>query len=128
MIKGSCECGGVRFSFTEAREAVTVCHCSQCRKTSGHLWAATRCDLDDLTFQSDESLTWYASSDFAKRGFCSVCGSSLFYRMNDEDGMAIAAGCLDTVPAEFHIGKHIFAKDKGAYYDINDEVEVLQTY
>ncbi|WP_254870356.1 GFA family protein [Celeribacter sp. HF31] len=46
------------------------------------------------------------------RGFCRFCGSSLFYRRNDEDGLGIAAGCLD-IPTGLHIGQHIFLKDKG---------------
>ena len=47
---------------------------------------------------------------------CSECGSALFYRMNDEDGIGIAAGCLDA-PTGLRPGKHIFVADKGDYYD-----------
>lgn len=128
MIKGSCECGQVQFSFPESRAAITVCHCSQCRKTSGHLWAATRTEYATLKFASDDTLKWYASSDWAQRGFCSACGSSLFYRMKDETGVGIAAGCLDNPPDDFKVAKHIFTKDKGCYYDINDPVEIYETY
>ncbi|MCT4655124.1 MAG: GFA family protein [Cohaesibacter sp.] len=128
MIKGRCECGQVRFEVAEVREAVTICHCSQCRRTSGHLWAATRAKaFEDLTFLQDEGLVWYVSSDFAKRGFCKACGSSLFYRMNGEEGVGIAAGCLEP-PTKLHIGQHIFTKDKGDYYDITGDAPQLETY
>lgn len=128
MIHGSCECGRVQFEFEAGRAAISVCHCSQCRKTSGHLWAATRTRYDDLHFISDDTLTWYASSDVAKRGFCNACGSSLFYRMNNEEGIGIAAGSLDNPPEDFCVSKHIFVKDKGSYYDITCQAQQIDRY
>ena len=127
MVKGKCDCGKVSFEVEEVRKEVTVCHCSQCRRTSGHLWAATRAPYSAVQFSTDEGLEWYNSSDFAKRGFCKFCGSSLFYRMNGEDGIGIAAGCLDT-PTGIHIEKHIFVKDKGDYYEITDGAPQIEKY
>ncbi|MEP3245016.1 MAG: GFA family protein [Sneathiella sp.] len=127
MLKGGCDCGKVCFEVEVVRETVTVCHCSQCRRTSGHLWAATHAPYNTINFTCDEGLEWYASSDFAKRGFCRYCGSSLFYRMNEEDGIGIAAGCLD-LPTDLKVSKHIFVKDKGDYYEITDDAEKLETY
>ena len=127
MHTGRCECGKVRFTVPKLREAVSVCHCSQCRRTSGHLWAATRAPFDSLTFSETDGLAWYASSDFAKRGFCKFCGSSLFYRINDAEDVGIAAGCIED-PQGLFLAKHIFTKDKGQYYDIADNVTILETY
>lgn len=127
MITGQCDCGKVRFEVSEIRKSVTVCHCGQCRRTSGHVWASTHAAYEDLHFTADDGLTWYVSSDFAKRGFCKYCGSSLFYQMNDEDGIGIAAGCLDS-PTGLEIGKHIFVKDKGDYYQITDSAPQIQKF
>ncbi len=80
-----------------------------------------------LTFLEDEGLEWYASSTFAKRGFCKACGSSLFYRMNNEDGIGIAAGCLDDTTG-LEVGKHIFVADKGSYYEIADGAPQIDTH
>jgi len=117
MIEGRCECGSVRFKVEKVRETVTVCHCSQCRRTSGHLWASTHAPFDMLKFDAQNGLKWYSSSADAQRGFCKECGSSLFYRMNGEDGIGIAVGCLDQTEG-LHIGKHIFTDDSGTYYDV----------
>ncbi|WP_317055459.1 GFA family protein [Roseovarius rhodophyticola] len=106
------------------RDTVTVCHCSQCRRTSGHLWASTYAPFDALTFIEDEGLRWYASSEDATRGFCNRCGSSLFYRMNGEDGVGIAAGCLEDT-SSLRIGKHIFIGDKGDYYPVPKDAEIF---
>ena len=120
MITGGCECGMVRFEVPSVRDTVTVCHCSQCRRTSGHIWASTNAArYEDVVFTADEGLEWYASSSFAKRGFCRSCGSSLFYRQNGEEGLAIAAGCIDD-DSDLKIGRHIFVADKGRYYEIGD--------
>lgn len=120
MRTGRCECGQVAFEVDEVRETVTICHCSQCRRTSGHLWGSTHASFDAVRFSRQEGLVWFASSEFAKRGFCRFCGSSLFYRMNDEEGIGIAAGCLDDTRG-LRISKHIFTGDKGDYYDLPDE-------
>lgn len=127
MIKGRCDCGAVRFEVDAVRESVTVCHCSQCRRTSGHLWASTHAPFDKVIFTNDQGLEWYRSSDYAQRGFCKTCGSSLFYRMNTENGVGIAAGCLD-LPTGLKVAKHIFVKDKGDYYDITDDAPQIETY
>lgn len=127
LFTGRCECAKVRFEVESPREAITVCHCSQCRRTSGHLWAATHARYDQVKFLESEGLTWYASSDFAKRGFCKYCGSSLFYRMNDEQSIGIAAGCIEN-PTGMFIERHIFVADKGDYYEIKDDVPILDRY
>ncbi|WP_306150852.1 GFA family protein [Roseovarius sp. MMSF_3281] len=117
MRTGRCECGQVAFEVDEVRDTVTICHCSQCRRTSGHLWGSTHAPFAALRLTRDDGLRWYASSEIAKRGFCRFCGSSLFYRMNDEDGIGIAAGCLDDTRG-LTVSKHIFTDDKGDYYDL----------
>ena len=127
MLTGHCECGAVRFTVKNARKEVTQCHCTQCRRFSGHVWAATHAEFSDVVFEADQTLTWFSSSDFAKRGFCSTCGCSLFYRMNEEDGIGIAVGALDGETG-MTTGRHIFVKDKGDYYDIADDAPQIERY
>lgn len=124
QLTGRCECRKVSFTVYSVRETVTVCHCSQCRRFSGHVWASTHAQFENVTFDDDEGLTWYTSSDFAKRGFCKHCGSTLFYRRDDESGIGIAAGCLDA-PTGLRLDKHIFVDDQGDYYEISDEKPAL---
>ncbi|MGB1240010.1 MAG: GFA family protein [Pseudomonadales bacterium] len=126
-LKGSCDCGGVQFEVTGLREGITVCHCSQCRRLSGHQWAATHAAYSDVNFTQQSGLKWYRSSDWASRGFCGECGASLFYRMNDEAGVGIAPGCLEAHPA-LYVEKHIFVKDKADYYHIGDNAPQISDY
>jgi len=119
--KGSCLCGAVSFRIEGPLRAVTSCHCTQCRKTSGHYWAATGAPLTAITFTRDAGLKWYRSSESAERGFCATCGSSLFWKPTGQDRMAIAAGALDS-PTGLTTANHIFVADKGDYYLLADGV------
>ncbi len=116
---GGCLCGGVRYLVKGALSDVSACHCSQCRRTTGHFFAATTCALDALKFEVEETLSWYESSHGAHRGFCTRCGSSLFWRRATEDKVDILAGTLDS-PTGLAMIDHLFAADKGDYYEIAD--------
>lgn len=111
---GSCLCGGVQFETTGPLRDVWACHCGQCRKTSGHHWAATSVPLDRFSITAGETLSWYDSSPAARRGFCSRCGASLFWEPRDEDRVAIAAGALDR-PTGLRLTRDIFIEDAGDY-------------
>jgi len=116
-VDGRCECGAVTFEVINLRDTVTFCHCSQCRRISGHYWAATRAETADVTFTKDTGLRWYQSSPESRRGFCHLCGSSLFYQPNGANHMGIGAGCLD-LPTGMVAGRHIYTSDCGDYYTI----------
>lgn len=122
MHKGSCLCGAVVFEVTGTLPAPDACHCSKCRKHSGHYLAGTDVPRSALTIRGSEHLTWYASSEKVRRGFCSTCGSSLFFDPLDQrkhDWIGVAMGAFDT-PTETKLRIHIFVADKGDYYDIRD--------
>ncbi len=125
--KGSCECGAVTYELHAQLRVVSSCHCSQCRKTSGHFWAATSVPEDKLVLTKDIGLKWFRSSKQAQRGFCSECGSSLFYKRDETPSIAIGAGTLDGETGVTTV-KHIFVKDKGDYYDLGDDCEQLETW
>lgn len=116
---GGCLCGGVRYRVQGRLSDVGACHCSQCRRTTGHYFAAATCKRDDLKFESDETLAWYESSPGVYRGFCARCGSSLFWRDSRRDEIDVLAGTLDT-PTGLRLVDHIFVADKGDYYEIAD--------
>ena len=122
MITGSCLCGGVTYEVDEPLRDSVACHCSQCRKTSGHYWSATQVPDERLRITRDETLQWYQSSEIARRGFCNRCGSSLFWQKFGEGCTSIGSGTLDGKTGDGKTGiitqKHIFVEDKGDYYAI----------
>lgn len=116
---GGCLCGKVRFTTTGPLREVIFCHCSQCRRQSGLYFAATSVRADCLALEGAGNITWFAASDFAKRGFCGTCGSILFWKPNDEARYAILAGAFDH-PEALHPGHHICTEGRPEFYQIND--------
>lgn len=125
-VTGRCLCGNVRFEVRGPLSHAHACHCGQCRRQSGHFVVGASAARDDFVLLADSTLAWFKSSDFARRGFCSACGSALFW---DDGGpqMSINAGCLDK-PTGLQITKHIFVDDKGDYYDIDDDLPKFKGY
>ena len=125
MPTGSCLCGAIRFEVEGPLKPPDACHCTQCRKQSGHYWASTDVPHDRLMMHGAENITWYRSSERVERGFCRVCGSSLLWKPLQKDIMGVAMGAFDT-PTGTRLAVHIFAADKGDYYDIADGLPVNQ--
>ena len=116
---GRCLCGAVQYEVRGQLRDVVYCHCAMCRRSSGHIVAATACAKSELDVTSSDNLRWYQSSAIARRGFCGRCGSSLFWDPLDAGYMAIMAGTLDS-PTGITSREHIFVGDAGDYYAICD--------
>ncbi|MFN4155062.1 MAG: GFA family protein [Paracoccaceae bacterium] len=119
MHKGSCQCGAVSFTVAGDLPPPNACHCTICRKQSGHVFASTEVKTADLAITGAAHVTWYQSSPKVRRGFCSSCGSSLFWDPPQRDWIAVAMGAFDG-PTDTRMHLHIFVADKGDYYDIAD--------
>ncbi|MEL7090783.1 MAG: GFA family protein [Pseudomonadota bacterium] len=119
---GSCLCGAVRYTLTGPLRPSVACHCIQCRKTSGHYVSATQVPSEHLHITRDEGLRWYQSSPKAKRGFCHICGASLFWEhANDNGAVSVMSGTIDGTTG-ITTSHHIFTAYKGDYYDIESGV------
>ncbi|MGH9561517.1 MAG: GFA family protein [Terracidiphilus sp.] len=127
MHSGGCLCGGVRYRVRGELRGVIVCHCSQCRRTSGHHAAMTSAPSANIELTHSDRLVWYRSSDTAERGFCSSCGGNVFWKQAGRDEISITAGTLDT-PTGLAIAEHIFVADKSDYYTIDDDVPKKQQW
>jgi hypothetical protein len=95
-VAGSCLCGPVRYAVTGPRRPVVACHCTQCRKASGHHVAATSAPRDSIAATGD--VRWYQSSSTARRGVCTICRSNLFWDGSGAN-LSIMDGMFDDDPA-----------------------------
>ena len=120
MHKGSCLCGAVTFEVAGELHGPDACHCSMCRKWSGHYWVSTDVPRTALTIHGANNLTWYRSSEKVQRGFCATCGSSLFWEPLGKDFMGVAMGAFEK-PTGTRVRLHIYVADKGDYYAITDD-------
>ena len=121
VIEGGCDCGGVRYRVRGKLRDIIACHCEQCRRTSGHFVAATACRRANFELIKDDTLRWYTAVPKYRRGFCSTCGSSLFFEQEGGERVSIAAGSLDE-PQGLKIVAHIYVSEAGDYYEIEPDV------
>jgi hypothetical protein len=118
MISGRCLCGEIAYQIAgKIPEGVSGCHCTQCRKVTGHFSAAAPVAWSDLTIEGTPR--WYDSTPGqARRGFCGTCGSYLFWEQFD--GIVyVSAGSMDA-PTGLWLQRHIFYAEKGDYYCCDD--------
>lgn len=116
---GHCLCSGIEYEAKGLLRPIVYCHCEQCHRTSGNLVAATACDLKDLALTKNESLGWYRSSQIAQRGFCSNCGSTLFWKPEHDNYICIMAWTQNR-PSGLKAERHRFVPDLSDYYAIGD--------
>jgi hypothetical protein len=121
MARGSCLCGAVKIEVSIPLAPADACHCTQCRKQTGHYFASTNVPRDALTVTGEDKVGWYQSSEKVRRGFCTICGSVLFWDPPERDWTSVAMGCFES-PTGSHLEIHIFTADKGDYYEIADGV------
>jgi len=112
---GQCHCGAVAFVGKGAIESVDACHCQTCRALNGGPYLGVHFS-DGVSIAASEHLTWYDSSDWARRAFCGQCGASLFYNMKGTDFYAVSSGCIE-VPAGMTLGQEGFVDEKPDFYN-----------
>jgi hypothetical protein len=121
-LTGRCLCGAVRFEVDPPTKWCAHCHCSLCRRAHGAGFV-TWFGVDDDSFRitgGEEELSWYASSDAARRGFCSSCGSTLFFQSERWAGeMHIALADMDG-PIDREPAGHVFYDSRAEWIHVDD--------
>lgn len=111
---GVCLCGGVAFAALGKAVVAHECHCRNCRRWSGHVWAYVTMRWAALDCSRDDGLIWYRHTPRAQRGFC---GSTLFWRPEGSGRVDVSAGVLDA-PTGLRLGSDSYPQFRGDYYDL----------
>lgn len=119
--KGKCLCGRVEIHATAMSTDVGVCHCSMCRKWGGGPLFAVDCNTE-IQIDGAEFVSAYASSAWAERGFCSNCGTHLYYKLKPGGQYIVPAGIFDGAPA-LSFDHQIFIEEKPAYYAFSNQTK-----
>lgn len=110
---GRCLCGGVSFTAEGVEAHHYVCHCGMCRRWSGGPFFAAV--TQRVSFEGAKNVATYQSSDWAERGFCKSCGTSLFYRLKPTGQYLMSVGAFDD-PSPFRLIGEIFFDRKPPGY------------
>ena len=76
---GECLCGAVSYTAKDLEGTMAACHCGMCRRWSGSPFMAV--SPGEVVWGGEDKIKTFRSSEWAERGFCSECGTSLFYRV-----------------------------------------------
>jgi len=85
-----------------------------CRGWSGSPMLAA--SVGSVQFQGEENIKRYSSSEWAERGFCSECGSNLFYWLKEADRYIMCTGAFDD-QSVFELVGEIYIDEKPPGYD-----------
>lgn len=121
--KGQCLCGAVSVTAKAMPTAVGACHCSMCRKWGGGPLLVVNCG-DQVEFSGAEHIKIYASSEWAERGFCTACGTHMFYRLKQNNMHFVPVGLFDD-DAGLHFDHQVFIDEKPAYYTFGNDTKEM---
>lgn len=129
---GSCLCGAVRITANNLNNKVGACHCGMCRKWGGGPFMAVKCGTD-VSFEGEDNIAIFDSSNWAERGFCKKCGSHLFYRLKESQQHMVPVGLFDEQDL-FVFENQVFIDKKPPFYSFSNktndmtEAEVFEKY
>lgn len=89
-INGRCLCGEVTASAIMSKPMMRACHCDMCRQHTSGAFMSLGIDAGSLAFEGP--VKTFRSSEWAERGFCGTCGSTLFYGTVDDGERHPSAG------------------------------------
>jgi len=122
LHEGGCLCGALRYQADASPLRGVLCHCSMCRKHSGApVMAFVHFPRQSFHWLKGEPRR-YRSSQFAQRGFCPRCGSTI--TMHEEvlkDRVQVAVGSLDD-PDRVKIDDQIWTDDQIGWFKVDDDL------
>lgn len=120
--KGHCLCGAVQFTVNVSDPTYSICHCDMCRRWSAGPFMSVHGDGPLAVDAGSNILKWYRGSQWAERGFCGQCGSTLFYRLAEQPDMftAVSVDALDD-GADLKLKRHIYVDSQPAHYAFADD-------
>ena len=107
IFSGGCQCGAIRFKARNLLDNSHVCHCRMCQKAVGNFFAAlVGVLLEDFEWTRGKPSV-FRSSELVERGFCSNCGTPLFFKHDHNKHISMTTGSFDDpkrIPLDFQLG------------------------
>ena len=126
LLRGRCECAAVEFEVADAFEYALICHCSNCRASTGSMFkpfgGIARNQLR-LVRGQDTLLVWGDADGNHTR--CAICGSLLFSNVNLR--VHVAYGSLRDEPT-LKPTAHIFVGSKAPWEKVLDSLPQYDEY
>lgn len=124
-IEKSCLCGAVKIIAEDVNPKFTVCHCQQCRSWGGGPYFAVKCGTN-VKFQGEENVKTYQSSSWASRGFCSECGTHLFFKYKESGEYYVPVGLFPDFKG-LEMDMQYFSDMRPNYYCFSNKTKEMAT-
>jgi len=121
----TCLCGSVKIIAEDINPKFTVCHCQSCRTWGGAPFFAVKCGKK-VTIEGDENVKMYESSPWASRGFCSECGTHLFFKFKESGEYNMPVGLFPGLK-DLEMDMQYFSDMRPSYYCFSNETEEMTT-
>lgn len=121
--KARCLCGVVKITAAEINPKFTVCHCLSCRGWGGAPFFAVQCGAN-ISIEGSEKIKTYDSSDWASRGFCSDCGTHLFFRFKDSGDCNMPVGLFQDLDG-LKMDMQYFSDQRPNYYCFSNQTKEM---
>ena len=123
VYSGSCLCGAVEFEYDGPSLWCAHCHCTLCQRAHGAplvTWVGVT--EQNVRLLNNQCLKWYRSSADSERGFCSTCGSTLFFKSQRWPGQLHIVrtnirGEIDVPPSG-----HAYWESHAHWFEFNDQL------
>lgn len=119
----SCLCGSVTITATKVNPKFTVCHCDTCRTWGGAPFFAVQCGTE-VSIEGKENITTYDSSDWASRGFCTNCGTHLFYQLKSTGEYNMPVGMFKDIE-NLKMEMQYFSDQRPDYYCFSNQTKEM---
>ncbi len=124
-IKTSCLCGAVKITVEKINPKFTVCHCNSCRSWGGAPFFAVQCGKK-VKIESDDKVKLYKSSSWASRGFCTECGTHLFYKFKETAEYNMPVGLFPNLKG-LEMDMQYFSDMRPSYYCFSNKTKEMTT-
>ena len=121
--EASCLCGDVKIDVANVNPKFTVCHCDTCRNWGGGPFFAVQCGTD-VEIEGTEKIKEYDSSPWASRGFCSTCGTHLFYRLKKTGSYNMPVGLFPKIK-NLVMTMQYFSDQRPDYYCFSNQTKEM---
>ena len=118
-LQGRCLCGAIRIAAKGVSNSVGACHCKMCRRWGGGPFMEVDGE-QAITFDGEENISVFDSSDWAERGFCRQCGTHLFYRLKETGQHMVPVGIFDD-GYDLVFKNQVFIDEKPSFYQFAND-------
>lgn len=127
---GKCLCGAVQFEIRDLNPEFGVCHCKMCQRWAGSGFMGLTVPTETISFEGEDHIARYQSSEWAERAWCKECGSNLWYQVTFEGpysgALHMPYGLLDDTSG-LSINREIYVDEKADCLELAGQRERLDT-